>query len=577
MTAKSVTKRTHSWISKRLLIYFAFWQWGFLLKSVTCCPKVCECKWKGGKQWVTCSSAKFIDVPQGLDSSTQVLNLENNNLKILFRDAFVDRGLVNLQKVFLPNCKLRKLEQGSLRKLANLVELDISHNFLRSIPAEALADVPGLRQLRMRSNNLTFIPNDAFKSAPDIVQLDLGFNKIKSIDDRAFISLSRLEELDLSGNRISSLTVRIFWPLVSLHGLYIHANPWHCNCFLRPMRRWMIERNIAAPVPAICELPRRLQKRPWASLELDEFVCIPHVTAVAPRVLASHGDNVSLACRVETGEDAKVTWLMGNKAVAKGESSAEPRYKVLELLLPYQGNSSRVSNLTIAGADLHDQGTYRCVVENKAGRVETNLTLKVSEMISENHLIEINEVFMTGALLGGLAFVLLAILIACMAFYKRKKRHARNITRMSIEMCDSSINSSDRSDIIKTNNHVEYQIVPTSDMDQLHRPNGEVNKPTVLQKPSVVTDNLRDNYLSDSDQSSSQSNKKNFESNNETSNKITLPPEDPLLQNLAQQCKKEALIRQMAVNKEHSSVFANASPTLGFPDLLSSQCSIPKE
>ncbi|MCL4157846.1 UNVERIFIED_CONTAM: hypothetical protein GTU68_064103 [Idotea baltica] len=595
MKSKIIFQNSYEWITKRLLIYFVFWIWGFLLVEVSAgCPKVCQCKWKGGKQWVSCSSAKFIDIPQGLEPSTQVLNLEHNNLKILFRDAFVDRGLVNLQKVLLTFCNLRKLERGSLRKLANLVKLDVSNNFLTFIPVQALSDVPDLRELSIKNNSLSFVPPDAFKDTPELVHLDLSNNKIKSIGDRAFSSLVKLEVLDLSGNNLRSLTVHVLQPLDSLHGLYIHANRWYCNCFLRPLRQWMLERNIAASIPPTCFHPERLKERLWDSLDLNEFVCVPHVTPVAPRVLASHGDNVSLACRVETDDEALVTWLIGDKAVAKGDYAVEPRYKVLELLVPDQGNASRVSNLTISGADSHDQGIYRCVVENKAGRVETNFTLKVSEFISDDPLVEIDQVFVAGALLGGLAFVFFAIFIACAVFYKRKRRHAQNIARMTSEMCETPTTNkiTEKPDAYKVEGHpgyAEYQIIPTNDNESEYADYPDNRKEEIKPSPPKLASSDFYNRVGDSEHSKTvvdvQDRKYKLGAGNAqpldfTAAKPSLGAEEPLLHNLAQQCKNEALKRKQTF-RDAGNVF-NAPSNVRFPDLLTSQtsdfryCTIPR-
>lgn len=595
MKSKALINDSYKWITRRLFIYFAFWIWGFLLLDVEAgCPKVCQCKWKGGKQWVSCSSANFIDIPKGLEPSTQVLNLERNSLKILIRDAFVDRGLVNLQKVFLSFCSLRKLEKGSFRKLANLVELDLSNNFLTFVPTETLSDVSDLRDLKMRNNSLSYIPTEAFKGTPELVKLDLAYNKIKLLKDRAFAYLNKLEIIDLSGNKLHTLPVHILQPLDSLHGFYFHANPWNCNCFLRPLRQWMVERNIAASVPPSCFRPERLKDRLWDSLELDEFVCVPHVTPVAQRVLASHGDNVSLACRVETDDEALVTWLIGDKAVAKGDFAVEPRYRVLELLVPDRGNASRVSNLTISGADLEDQGIYRCVVENKAGRVETNLTLKVSEVISEDPLVEIDQVFVAGALLGGLAFVIFAIFIACAIFYRRKRRHAQNLAKINNELLEQANqgklpNNQDQYKLDTNPEYRDYQILTTSD-----DPTVANYKRSITNKSDSVSPSVKCPEFYNRDSESENSNitcelrtpiSKVCSSNQPEHlehrlSKPSIGADEPLLQDLAQQCKNEALKRQKSY-KENTSIFSN-QPNVRYPDLLTSQtsdfqyCTIPR-
>lgn len=444
------------------------WLWAWVWAWVVCgtggeCPKPCQCKWRDGKETVSCPDAEFIDIPRGLDPSTQVLDLKKNNLQILPRDAFVDTGLVNLQKVWLNFCNLKHMDSGAFNKLANLVELDLSHNLLRAVPSEALKDVPGLRDLRLAYNNLETLLDAAFTPTPDLVRLDLSFNQISSANERAFRGLTRLEVLKLSGNLFTTLHASVVLPLVAIHELHLDGNRWHCDCALRPLREWMVERNVAFSEPPSCVRPNRLQDHHWQTLTLDEFVCVPKVTAVAPRVLAAHGENVSLACRVETDIDAAVTWLLGDRPLQNGSESQ--RYRVLELVSP--NHATRFSNLTIAGAAPRDQGTYRCVAENKAGTVETNLTLQVSNEIAEVRLVTMDRVFVTGGLLSVVAVMVVILFLLVVLLFRRRQRGRRRgpETENKTETPQSSQGHASNSN----ESHpklADYHIVPTNDIDE---------------------------------------------------------------------------------------------------------------
>ncbi|CAL4089340.1 unnamed protein product, partial [Meganyctiphanes norvegica] len=279
-------------------LWVNLWLWVWYVGiAASACPKVCECKWKDGKETVSCVSAGFIDIPRGLDPSTQVLDLRRNNLRILPKDSFLDVDLLNLQKIWLTHCNLKRLEAGSLRKLANLVELDLSDNLLKDVPSTALGDVPGLRELRLTHNQLMNITDAAFTPTPDLVRLDLTNNQITNIDSRAFRGLSRLEVLKLSSNKLKILRSDVLTPLVALHGLNLDNNPWQCDCRLRQLRSWMIERNVASSEPPICTMPLRISGSPWSVLTLDDFVCAPKITAIAHRVLVALDETVSLTCR----------------------------------------------------------------------------------------------------------------------------------------------------------------------------------------------------------------------------------------------------------------------------------------
>ncbi len=72
------------------------------------CPPVCSCIWKGGKQTATCDRRGLASVPVGLVSTTQVVDLSGNLLHALPANVFLERGLINLQRIYLVDCQLRK-------------------------------------------------------------------------------------------------------------------------------------------------------------------------------------------------------------------------------------------------------------------------------------------------------------------------------------------------------------------------------------------------------------------------------------------------------------------------------------
>ena len=100
------------------------------------CRTVCSCIWKGGKQTVECINRGLITIPEKVHPETQVLDMSGNNLNNLPRDMFMRAKLLNLQKVYLSNCRIGQIDDKALHGLTNLVELDLSHNLLTSIPSQ---------------------------------------------------------------------------------------------------------------------------------------------------------------------------------------------------------------------------------------------------------------------------------------------------------------------------------------------------------------------------------------------------------------------------------------------------------
>ena len=114
----------------------------FVLSS---CPDSCSCKWKKGKQTVICQNTQLTEIPDMLDTGTQVLDFTGNQLTVLPNDVFMKNHLVNLQAVSLPQCNINRIQKFALRSLTNLVKLDLSQNNLKFIPGYTFSPVSELR------------------------------------------------------------------------------------------------------------------------------------------------------------------------------------------------------------------------------------------------------------------------------------------------------------------------------------------------------------------------------------------------------------------------------------------------
>lgn len=92
------------------------------------CPAVCKCKWVSGKKAAECVQSDLSAVPRGLSPELQSVDLSQNPLQTLPRDAFREVGLVNLHKLFLRECGIRDLHQEAFSGLEILIELDLTAN-----------------------------------------------------------------------------------------------------------------------------------------------------------------------------------------------------------------------------------------------------------------------------------------------------------------------------------------------------------------------------------------------------------------------------------------------------------------
>lgn len=440
------------------------------------CPRLCECKWKSGKESVICFNANLSVVPLHLDRGTQVLDLTGNNIVAIRNDEFSQAGLLNLQKIYVSKCKIKTLERFAFRHLINLVELDLSYNLLQVIPSHVLSSIPELRELKLSGNPIGKISDDAFIDVRQLVRLELNDCKIVQIESQAFRGLEEsLRWLKLDHNGLSEVNASTFTILQGLHELELAGNPWDCSCNLRPLREWMLHQNVPFVVPPVCSKPPRLASKSWDKLDLDEFACAPEIFPYDSKAHGVEGKNVTMTCRIAGIPEPSVRWLLKNKVIANLSSSPYSNGKKM-YVVHLQNNSS---DLTILTADVQDAGVYVCSAENKAGRAEASVTLAVSRKPTE---ITLSNKVLVASIVAGTLFVLASCLTAvCLCSVRKSKVrwHRTDCNREDnyekIEMnhkIQGNVNGGGvvQNDISLVSESVrkngEYRVIPGADTDQ---------------------------------------------------------------------------------------------------------------
>lgn len=344
------------------------------------CPVACECKWRSGKEAVLCLAANLSSIPPTLDTGTQLLDLKGNHLLEIGRDAFSKARLLNLQRVFVANCKIKSLDRYAFRKLKNLVELDLSYNLLMAVPSHAFDSISELRELKLNGNPILRILNNAFNHVPQLVRLEMSECRLSTIEPRAFSGLDgSLEWLRLDKNKLVNVRSSTITALHNLHGLELSENPWNCSCVLRELREWMLRQNIPSSVTPICRSPKRLQGKSWDRLSLDDFACSPSISILSDTFHGIEGGNVSLICGFSGSPIPVVRWYWKSRIlpnISTGVSNSAKRPYLISV-------DNKVTRLTIPNLDVQDAGVYLCALENNAGKVEGNITLKISRRMKD--------------------------------------------------------------------------------------------------------------------------------------------------------------------------------------------------
>lgn len=429
-------------------------------RSQGVCPSKCNCIWRNGKQTTVCESQGLISIPSGIAQQTQVLNLNQNNFQILPAKVFQERGLINLQKVFLSRCKLGVIAEDAFLQLTNLVELDLSSNVLTSVPSDSLKHCPNLRRLVLNSNPIGAIRKETFASTPALNSLDLSECQIGSVEAGAFKGLSSLQYLKLDGNRLSTLSGLVLQDLPPLYSMDLHKNPWNCDCQLRPAREWMIRFNVPQSIPPTCAGPDKRSGMMWNSLELDEFACSPQILSRDTEITAMIASNASFTCITRAQPEAKVSWLIEDVIYRNLSSSSLPlavrqgdRFSFTEDRSA--GPSLVSSTLTITNLEAGDSGkTFVCYAENFAGVASKSFTISVLSL-SGTVVGGWSKVEIAVAIVTALV-VLLSVFIAITIFIVRSRR---------FRDCNSSTGSTGKpTPIVHASDHSSKASIPQIDV-----------------------------------------------------------------------------------------------------------------
>ncbi|XP_072235407.1 matrix-remodeling-associated protein 5 [Leuresthes tenuis] len=277
------------------------------------CPRPCSCPLPTE---LHCTFRSLITIPAAVPERTERMNLGFNSISKITDKSLV--GLRKLELLMVHGNNIHTLSDGVFRDLTSLQMLKISYNKLKEINRHTLQGLWSLTRLHLDHNHLEFIHPDAFQGLTSLRLLQLEGNRLQQLHPATFTTftlmghfyISTLRHLYLSDNGLMSLPSGLLKTMPQLENLYLHGNPWICDCNMRWLHDWertspgtlKCKKDRTLPGGQLCPMcssPRHLQK---TELHAEKNLVCSSPVISSPQRTASLEDNES---EVLTTEDFK--------------------------------------------------------------------------------------------------------------------------------------------------------------------------------------------------------------------------------------------------------------------------------
>lgn len=317
------------------------------------CPRPCSCPQPAE---LHCTFRSLLSIPATVSKHVERINLGFNSINKITDKSLA--GLRKLELLMIHGNDIHSLPHGVFRDLTSLQMLKMSYNKLKEINRHTLQGLWSLARLHLDHNRLEFIHPDAFHGLASLRLLQLEGNRLQQLHPDSFTTftlmghfhVSTLRHLYLSDNGLTSLPSRLFAAMPQLENLYLHGNPWTCDCNMQWLRVWYksspgvlkCKKDRALPGGQLCPMcssPRHLQSKDL--LVVENLVCSSpvisslHRTSLPDDVESEvmtredfrepfgnvslglsdeHGNQVDLECGIdEPREFTKINWEQLNK------------------------------------------------------------------------------------------------------------------------------------------------------------------------------------------------------------------------------------------------------------------------
>ncbi|KAJ0009654.1 hypothetical protein NQD34_001356 [Periophthalmus magnuspinnatus] len=272
-------------ITRRLFLPLLLLSVVSLCLSAAPCPRSCACP---QPTELHCTFRSLLAVPNNIHRSVERINLGFNSISSLSEKSL--SGLTRLELLLVHGNDLHSLPDGVFKDLSALQMLKLSYNKLREVNRHTFLGLWSLARLHLDHNSLESLDPDTFHGLTNLKLLQLEGNRIKQLHPATFTTftilerfhLSTLKHLYLSNNSLSTIPEELLETMPQLENLFLHANPWICDCSVKWILKWLqtapgvlkCKKDRALPggqLCPICSSPKNLHQQPLEAQ--DSLVC----------------------------------------------------------------------------------------------------------------------------------------------------------------------------------------------------------------------------------------------------------------------------------------------------------------
>ncbi|NWU94600.1 MXRA5 protein, partial [Upupa epops] len=212
-----------------------------LLPGAGACPQPCACY---VPTEVHCTFRSLASVPARISRHVERINFGFNSIQSIYENSFT--GLTKLELLMIHGNDIQNIPNGALKDLESLQVFKISYNKLKVITGQTLQGLSSLMRLHMDHNRIEFIHPNAFNGLTSLRLVHLEGNLLQQLHPNTFstfmvldyFKLSTVRHLYLSENALRTLPAGMFQGMPLLENLYLHGNPWACDCSLKWLLEW---------------------------------------------------------------------------------------------------------------------------------------------------------------------------------------------------------------------------------------------------------------------------------------------------------------------------------------------------